>query len=354
MAKKKYVAYVGSYTYTGKAKGITIFDVDVEKGLFKRREEIEVANPSDIMTTHDRKILYSIADEGVISFRIKEDGSLEKMNTRKINGMRGHHLSVDYSDRFLFVSGYHDGKLTVVRLREDGSLGPVIDGVFHKGLGSIAERGSRPHVTCSKATPDGRFVLAADPGIDQVDIYRFNGKPGELKLVDAIRPERGSAPTWFSFSRDNRFLYLMYDYSNKIDVFRYTVAENGMPEFEKIQSVCSTGNNKPGILSAAMCLAFTKDDKHVFCGSAGDNSVTMFNRDAETGLLDPQFNLPISGELPKEVVPFPDGKHLVSVNHESGTLTFFSINYEKKLLIMSSTELKVSQPNCCLIVPIGG
>ena len=104
MAKKKYVAYVGSYTYTGKAKGITIFDVDVEKGLFKRREEIEVANPSDIMTTHDRKILYSIADEGVISFRIKEDGSLEKMNTRKINGMRGHHLSVDYSDRFLFVS----------------------------------------------------------------------------------------------------------------------------------------------------------------------------------------------------------------------------------------------------------
>ena len=335
MAKKKYVAYVGSYTYTGKAKGITIFDVDVEKGLFKRREEIEVANPSDIMTTHDRKILYSIADEGVISFRIKGDGSLEKMNTRKINGMRGHHLSVDYSDRFLFVSGYHDGKLTVVRLREDGSLGPVIDGVFHKGLGSIAERGSRPHVTCSKATPDGRFVLAADPGIDQVDIYRFNGKPGELKLVDAIRPERGSAPTWFSFSRDNRFLYLMYDYSNKIDVFRYTVAENGMPEFEKIQSVCSTGNNKPGILSAAI-------------------SVTMFNRDAETGLLDPQFNLPISGELPKEVVPFPDGKLLVSVNHESSTLTFFSINYEKKLLIMSSTELKVSQPNCCLIVPIEG
>ena len=42
------------------------------------------------------------------------------------------------------------------------------------------------------------------------------------------------------------------------------------------------------------------------------------------------------------------------MNHESGTLTFFSINYEKKLLIMSSNELKVSQPNCCLIVPIEG
>ena len=28
----KYMAYVGSYSYTGKAKGITVYDVDVEKG----------------------------------------------------------------------------------------------------------------------------------------------------------------------------------------------------------------------------------------------------------------------------------------------------------------------------------
>ena len=32
--KGKYMAYVGSYSYTGKAKGITVFDVDVEKGMF--------------------------------------------------------------------------------------------------------------------------------------------------------------------------------------------------------------------------------------------------------------------------------------------------------------------------------
>ena len=27
----KYMAYVGSYSYNGKAKGITVYDVDVEK-----------------------------------------------------------------------------------------------------------------------------------------------------------------------------------------------------------------------------------------------------------------------------------------------------------------------------------
>ena len=31
----KYMAYVGSYSYNGKAKGITVYDVDVEKGTFQ-------------------------------------------------------------------------------------------------------------------------------------------------------------------------------------------------------------------------------------------------------------------------------------------------------------------------------
>lgn len=31
----KYMAYVGSYSYTGKAKGITVFDVDVEMECLK-------------------------------------------------------------------------------------------------------------------------------------------------------------------------------------------------------------------------------------------------------------------------------------------------------------------------------
>ena len=28
----KYMAYVGSYSYNGQAKGITVYDVDVKKG----------------------------------------------------------------------------------------------------------------------------------------------------------------------------------------------------------------------------------------------------------------------------------------------------------------------------------
>ena len=39
---QKYVAYVGSYTYYGSSKGISIMDVDVEKGIFTKRKEVSV------------------------------------------------------------------------------------------------------------------------------------------------------------------------------------------------------------------------------------------------------------------------------------------------------------------------
>ena len=30
--RNKYMAYVGSYSYNGQAKGITVYDVDMDKG----------------------------------------------------------------------------------------------------------------------------------------------------------------------------------------------------------------------------------------------------------------------------------------------------------------------------------
>ena len=210
----KYMAYVGSYSYTGKAKGITVFDVDVENGMFKERCEIEVDNSSYVIASSDGKTLYSIADEGVVSFRILPNGSLARLNSAPIRGMRGCHLCTDEEDKYVFVSGYHDGKTTVLSLNPDGSVGKIVDGVFDRGYGSVAERNFRPHVTCTRRMPDNRFVLSVDNGIDQVKIYRFNDKEQRLVQVDAIRCELESAPRHFRYSKDGKFIYLMDAYED--------------------------------------------------------------------------------------------------------------------------------------------
>lgn len=349
----KYVAYVGSYSYTGKAKGITIYDVDTERGCFVKKDEVDVDNSSYVIKSRDQKTLYSIADEGIVSFRILPDGSLERLNSVKINGMRGCHLSTDVNDKFIFVSGYHDGKITVLKLHKDGSVGEIVDEVYHKGLGSIAERNFRPHVSCTRTTPDGHFVMAADLGIDQVKIYHFDNKDERLSLVDMIPCDINSAPRFFEFSRDGKFLYLMYEMKNVVDVFTYE-AKPGcrMPQIEKIQTVPTTGSNKLSELTAATTLTLNADEKFLFTTNAGDNSVCLYERDAETGLLKEKMCLPISGEYPKDVAIFPDNHHIASINHESGSITFFKIDYSTGLIVMCSNIIRVNQPNCCVIVEV--
>ncbi len=254
-----YMAYIGSYSYTGKAKGITVYDVDVEAGTFIYRCEVEVDNSSYVQASNNGKILYSIADEGVVSFRILENGSLSRINSANIKGMRGCHLSTDTDNKYIFVSGYHDGKMTVLKLNKDGSVGRITDGVFHKGLGSVAERNYRPHVSCSRLTPDGRFLMVADLGIDQIKVYRFDKNEGRVMLVDTIRCELESAPKRFIFSQDGRFFYVLYELKNVIDVFSYKEGER-TPIVEKIQTVSTTGG-ETSRMTAACAMRFTPDEK---------------------------------------------------------------------------------------------
>lgn len=271
----RYMAYVGSYSYTGKAKGITVFDVDVENGIFRERCEMEVNNSSYVIASSDGKTLYSIADEGVVSFRILQNGALARLNSAPIRGMRGCHLCSDAEDKYVFVSGYHDGKTTVLSLNEDGSVGEIVDGVFDKGYGSVAERNFRPHVTCTRRMPDNKYVLSVDNGVDQVKIYRFNNKDQKLIQVDAIRCDLESAPRHFRFSRDGRFLYLMYELKNVIDVFTYETGERA-PVIEKIQTISTTSTRNPGNLTAACAMRMSQDEKYLYCTNAGENTVSVY------------------------------------------------------------------------------
>ncbi len=348
MEKEKYVAYVSTYT-SGNASsfGIRIYDVDMEKGRFYEKDQVEITNSSYVTISHNRRFLFSITDFGVESYRILQDGSLETINHAPINGMRGCYLSTDYEDRFLFVAGYHDAKLTVLRVGEDGVIGGITDEIFHKGLGSIAERNFRPHINCVKMTRDNKFLCAADLGMDHVVVYELNHVNGRLRQVDIIRGELESAPRHLKFSKDGSILYIVNELKNYIEVYTYKTDNRGMPVFEKIQKI-STLNDYHAAGSAASALNLSEDFKYLCSSNAGDNSVVLYSIDQKTGLLEKILCLPISGDYPKDAALFPDNRHLVSLNHETNTMTFFTVDMEKKTLVMNGREMKVNQPNCVI------
>ena len=302
MAEEKYVAYVSTYTQ-GDSHGIKIYDVDMERGRFVEKDKVEITNSSYVTISHNGRYLYSITDFGVESYYILEDGSLELINFAPINGMRGCYVSTDYTDSYLFVAGYHDGKLTVLRLKEDGSIGEITDEIYHKGLGSIAERNFRPHINCARMTHDNKYLLVADQGMDHVNVYSLDLNKGKVRLMDMIRSELESAPRHIKISQDGRFIYIVHEWKCYIDVYSYE-DRNGMPYFEKVQTVETVSITK-GSTNAASALSFSSDYNYLLSTNAGDNSVVIFKVNKEDGTLKKVFCLPISGEYPKDAMLFP-------------------------------------------------
>lgn len=342
MQKDKYVAYVSSYT-SGDSHGIRIYDVDMENGRFYEKDKIEITNSSYVSISHNRKYLYSITDFGVEAYKILADGELEMLNFASINGMRGCYVSTDYTDTFLFVAGYHDGKLTVLRLNEDGSIGEITDEIYHKGLGSLSERNFRPHINCARMTHDNRYLLVADQGMDHVNVYSLDLRRGKLKIADVIRSDMEAAPRHIKISKDGQFIYIVHEWKCYIDVYKYE-DRNGIPYFDKIQSVSTvTKNTSQG--TAASALSFSEDYQYLLSSNAGDNSVVIFDVDQETGKLAMNLCLPISGEYPKDAEIFPNNKFIVSLNHESNTMTFFKVDLEHGIMTMNGAPIRIHEPN---------
>ena len=59
----------------------------------------------------------------------------------------------------------------------------------------------------------------------------------------------------------------------------------------------------------------------------------------------------MSGDYPKDIAVFPDDKHIASINH-GGNISFFRVDYEKKLMIMSGKSIKIDEPNSCVFVKV--
>lgn len=334
----KYVAYVGSYT-RGKSKGLTIFDVDGHFN-FKRRSLFEIHNPSFVTLSHNEKFLYTSCDEGVAAFRVSDNGDLELLNKAMVNGLRPCYISVDKANKFMVTAGYHDGKLTVLRIKPDGSIGKVTDEVFMTGIGVDAGRHYICHVNCALFSPDERFVFCVDIGLDQVKIYEFNHKTGKIKLHGILRCGIGEGPKHMIFSNDGKYAFLTLEDKNVVVQYEYD-AENG--SFTERQSL-STLPEKAGGYSNAVTLKITPDDKYLYVTNSGNNSTAVYKIDEETKEMSRICVLPISGEYPRDLILHEDKHSFLCVNQGSDSLTLFDMNYEKGYFVMNKKPIDLYCP----------
>ena len=243
-----YLIYVGTYT-GGASKGIYAFRFQASTGKTVPVGLVaESASPSFLAVHPDHGTLYAVNEasvrEGgngaVSAFAIDaETGRLTFLNKVSSGGRDPCHLTVDRYGKWLLAANYSSGSVSVFPIRGDGRLGEASSLVQHSGSGKDPRRQAGPHAHSVNLSPDGRFLLVSDLGLDKVLMYRFDIASGSLTANDPpfVKVSEGAGPRHLSFHPNGRFVYLINELSSTLTAFAYDADRGSLREVETISTL---------------------------------------------------------------------------------------------------------------------
>lgn len=361
-APKEYDVFFGTYTNARTtSKGIYRARLDVATGKLSAAEvAAECRDPSFLAVHPNGKILYAIDESsdpakspgrGLAAYAIApKTGGLTLLNEQSNGGPGPCHLAVDRDGKCVVVANYSGGSVAAVALQPDGRLGTLGTTIQHVGSSVNPARQKAPHAHAVALSPDERFVLAADLGIDQVLVYRLDAaKAGLVSHQPAFaKLPPGSGPRHLAFHPEGKFLYVINELVCTMAVFAWDAGRGGLTDVQTISTLPPGETLQRGQSTAE--LALHPSGKFLFGSNRGHNSIVVFTIDAATGRLTHVENQPTQGATPRHFAVDPTGRWLLAENQGSGTVVVFGIDAHSGRLTPTGQSLAVPAPVCAVFV----
>jgi 6-phosphogluconolactonase len=338
--------YAGTYTGDG-SKGIYAYRFDDSTGkLTATGLAAETSNPSFLAVSPNQRFLYAANEEadagGVSAFSIDAAaGTLTLLNAVSSRGAAPCHVAIDKTGKRLFVANYNSGSAAAFPVHADGTLGEAAAFVQHSGSSVNPQRQAGPHAHSVNVSPDNRFLLVADLGLDQIITYRIEqNSPLTPANPPFTKVAPGSGPRHLAFSPDGRFAYAINEMLATVTVFQYDAAAGSLREAQTIATAPAGFN---GANSGAE-IAVHPSGKFVYASNRGHDSVAIFRVDAATGRLTSAGWVSTQGKTPRNFAIDPSGKFLLAANQDSGNIVVFRIDQATGGLTPAGVEVKVAAP----------
>ena len=353
-AETRYLAYVGTYTVRG-SQGIYVYRYDpATGGLEPLGLAAESDNPSFIAIAPNHHFLYAVNEGkfqgksdtgGVSAFSIDpQTGRLTFLNDVASRGADPCHLSLDRDGKFVLVANYTGGSVATFRVGADGKLGEASTFIQHKGSGPNHQRQEAPHAHWIDFSPDGRFVLSADLGLDQILVYRYDPAKGTLTPNDPpfAKLAPGAGPRHVAPSRDGRFVYVISELNGTVTTFSYDAKRGALQE---LQVVPTLPKDFHGENTTAEMVAHP-NGKFLYGSNRGHDSIVVYAIDPKKGTLTLVEHVSSKGKAPRNFEIDPAGKFLLVANQESDNIVVFAIDQSTGKLTPTGAEIKVAAPVC--------
>jgi 6-phosphogluconolactonase len=357
----EYFVYVGTYT-RDQSKGIYAYRFQPSSGKVTPIGLVaETPNPSWLSVHPSQRYLYAANESelkpepgklsNVTSFAIdRKTGKLTLLNRVSTGGLGPCHLSLDKAGKWLMLANYRSGSVAVLRVQPDGRLGDATAFIQHQGSSVNPKRQEGPHAHCIIPSPDERFVLTTDLGLDQVLVYPFEAAKGTLSPNQPpfAKVAPGAGPRHFAFDPTGRFVYVNNELGNTVTVFSYQPAKATLAE---IQTVPALPKGFSGSSSTAE-IQVDRAGRFLYVSNRGHDSIAIFAIDAKKGTLTPVEHVLTQGRTPRNFSLDPTGAYLFAANQNTNNVVVFRVDAKTGHLSPSGQVLEgAAQPVSVLFVP---
>ncbi|MGN1020572.1 MAG: lactonase family protein [Aristaeellaceae bacterium] len=340
------IAYIGCRTtreLNARGRGIRVMEAAPE-GWRELQLVENLVNPSFQCLDQSGRYLYTIHGDfsEISAFAVADDGRLTYLNTVSTGGVNPVHLSVDRSNRWIFVANLQTGTVAVIPRNADGTLAPL------KELYTIPgrEEGSVSHPHQVAQDPTGNWLIVScqgrKAGFGQVDVFRIHGEDGTLEKTCTVRSREIAEPRHFVFHPEKSWCYGVNEKDYSVTAYRFDAAQGQLTPCQILPTLPDTYTGD----GWASGIVMMPDGKHVVVSNRKHDSITSF-RIREDGLLQYCDCVKTGGGQPRFITVSPWGT-VIAANETTDLITEFALDSQTGRFTATGWSMPSESPVCLI------
>jgi 6-phosphogluconolactonase len=271
------------------------------------------------------------------------------VNSAPIGDGGSAHIAVHPSDKFLLTAQYGGGSTAVFPIADDGSIQERSQLLEHEGGSKVVpRRQDGPHPHWVGFSPDGNYAFVPDLGLDKIVIYKINGQ--SLNAHSTAETIPGGGPRHMRFSVDGKYIYLLNELTLSVTTFAYDTANGTAKRLTTTKALSEVVKAKEAFNSSSEILVHP-NGKFVYSANRGNDSVTVYHAEPDTGFLRVQEVEPVRGSWPRNINLDPTSNWLLAAGAHSNTISVFSIHQNHGELTFQTKN--ISQVPGCICILFG-